>query len=60
MGSGHQKVISTTQAPADAKGQIRQANEERILAAAERVFAGAGFSGATMAQIADESGLPKA
>lgn len=47
-------------APVDAKGQIRQANEERILAAAERVFAGAGFSGATMAQIASESGLPKA
>jgi TetR/AcrR family transcriptional regulator len=45
---------------AEAKGQIRQANELRILAAAERVFAGAGFSGATMAQIAEESGLPKA
>jgi hypothetical protein len=34
------------------KGQIRQANEARILAAAERVFAGAGFGGATMAAIA--------
>jgi TetR/AcrR family transcriptional regulator len=43
-----------------AKGQIRQANEAHILAAAERVFAGAGFAGATMAAIADESGLPKA
>ena len=53
-------MISTAQAPADAKGQIRQANEERILAAAERVFAGAGFGGATMAHIAEESGLPKA
>ena len=42
------------------KGQIRQANEARILAAAERVFAGAGFGGATMAAIADEAGLPKA
>lgn len=42
------------------KGQIRQANETRILAAAERVFAGAGFGGATMAAIADEAGLPKA
>ena len=42
------------------KGQIRQANEARILAAAERVFAGAGFAGATMAAIADEAGLPKA
>ena len=44
----------------DTKGQIRQANELRILAAAERVFARAGFGGATMAQIAQESGLPKA
>lgn len=44
----------------DTKGQIRQANELKILAAAERVFARAGFSGATMAQIAEESGLPKA
>jgi len=42
------------------KGQIRQTNESRILAAAERVFAGAGFAGATMAAIADEAGLPKA
>ncbi len=43
-----------------AKGQIRQANEALILAAAERVFAGAGFGGATMAAIADAAGLPKA
>ena len=42
------------------KGQIRQANEALILAAAERVFAGAGFGGATMAAIAEASGLPKA
>jgi TetR/AcrR family transcriptional regulator len=43
-----------------AKGQIRQSNEALILAAAERVFAGAGFGGTTMAAIADASGLPKA
>lgn len=43
-----------------AKGQIRQANESHILGAAERVFAGTGFGGATMAAIADEAGLPKA
>lgn len=43
-----------------AKGQIRQANEALILAAAERVFAGAGFGGATMAAIAKAAGLPKA
>ena len=42
------------------KGQIRQANEARILAAAERVFAGAGFGGATMAAIAEAAALPKA
>ncbi len=42
------------------KGQIRQANEAHILAAAERVFAGAGFAGATMAAIAEAAGLPKA
>ncbi len=42
------------------KGLIRQANEERILGAGERVFARAGFNGATMAAIADEAGLPKA
>ena len=43
-----------------AKGQIRQANENIILNAAEKVFAGAGFGGATMAAIATASGLPKA
>ncbi len=42
------------------KGQIRQANEALILAAAERVFAGAGFGGATMSAIAETAGLPKA
>jgi len=42
------------------KSQIRQANEAVILAAAESVFAGAGFAGATMAAIAAAAGLPKA
>ena len=47
--------------PLDAsKGQIRQTNEALILAAAEHVFAGAGFGGATMAAIAEAAGLPKA
>ena len=45
---------------ATAKGAIRQANEALILGAGERVFARAGFIGATIAQIADEAGLPKA
>lgn len=46
-----------TEAP---KGLIRQTNEALILGAAERVFARAGFGGATMAAIAEASGLPKA
>jgi len=58
-------MISLTPGPAGAddaaaKGAIRQANEALILAAAERVFAGAGFGGATMAAIAEAAGLPKA
>jgi len=52
--------IAATQADDGSKGQIRQANEVRILEAAERVFATAGFGGATMAAIAEGSGLPKA
>ena len=47
-------------APRPAGGPIRQANRERILGAAEAVFARAGFNGATMAAIADAAGLPKA
>ena len=43
-----------------AKGLIRQTNEALILLAAEKVFARAGFAGATMAAIAEGSGLPKA
>ncbi|MFZ5490160.1 MAG: TetR family transcriptional regulator C-terminal domain-containing protein [Pseudomonadota bacterium] len=39
---------------------VRKANEARILDAAERVFAGAGFGGATMAAIAEAAELPKA
>ena len=54
-------LIPETSAPDEVgKGQIRQFNEARILAAAERVFAGAGFGGATMAAIAEAAGLPKA
>ena len=40
--------------------EIRQANEALILSAAEKVFAEAGFGGATMQLIADMAGLPKA
>lgn len=42
------------------KGRIRQANEAEILRAAESVFARKGFTGATMAGIAEAAGLPKA
>lgn len=40
--------------------EIRRENERVILAAAEKVFAEAGFGGATMQLIADVAGLPKA
>jgi TetR/AcrR family transcriptional regulator len=40
--------------------EIRRENERLILEAAEKVFAEAGFGGATMQLIADMAGLPKA
>ncbi len=40
--------------------EIRRENEKLILSAAEKVFAEAGFGGATMQLIADMAGLPKA
>ena len=40
--------------------EIRRANEAAILEAAEKVFAEAGYGGATMQLIADMAGLPKA
>ena len=52
--------MSALPVPEPFKGQIRQANELLILQAAEKVFARAGFGGATMAAIADASNLPKA
>jgi TetR/AcrR family transcriptional regulator len=42
------------------RSEIRQQNEALILRAAEKVFAEAGFGGATMQLIADMAGLPKA
>jgi TetR/AcrR family transcriptional regulator len=41
------------------KGRNRAAQQMAIITAAERVFAGAGFGGATMAAIAMAAGLPK-
>jgi TetR/AcrR family transcriptional regulator len=46
-------------AGARCKGRIRLANEADILHAAERVFARAGYAGATMAEIAAGAGIPK-
>ncbi|MDZ4138227.1 MAG: TetR/AcrR family transcriptional regulator [Erythrobacter sp.] len=42
------------------RADIRAQNETLILQAAEKVFAEAGFGGATMQLIADMAGLPKA
>ncbi len=42
------------------QGRIRAQNRNRILDAAERVFAEKGFDGATTSQIARQAGLPKA
>ncbi len=46
--------------PKARRHEIRQANEAAILQAAEKVFAEAGYGGATMQLIADMAGLPKA
>ncbi|GAA6179626.1 MULTISPECIES: TetR/AcrR family transcriptional regulator [unclassified Shimia] len=51
--------MSTTRA-SNSKKLRRQEAETLILAAAEKVFAEAGFGGATMQLIADVAGLPKA
>ncbi len=46
--------------PRPGQKERRLAREKRILEAAEKVFAEAGFGGATMQLIADMAGLPKA
>ncbi len=51
--------MTATPAP-QRKNSRRQENEETIMQAAEKVFAEAGFGGATMQLIADVAGLPKA
>ena len=45
---------------ANGRGRIRESNEQRLLQAAETVFAERGFSGATTAAIAAKARLPKA
>lgn len=54
------RAEETTIADAEGPGRVRRLNEARILEAAERVFAEAGYGGATMAQIAAVANLPKA
>ena len=44
----------------DSTGRIRQENKQRIIKAAEKIFAKNGFRGSTTADIASEAGLPKA
>ncbi|HSI60454.1 MAG TPA: TetR/AcrR family transcriptional regulator [Ideonella sp.] len=53
-------MIAIQPVPQEAKSRIRQANEADILRAAEQVFARAGYGGATMNEIAERAGLPKA
>ncbi|WP_270727324.1 TetR/AcrR family transcriptional regulator [Shimia sp. Alg240-R146] len=50
----------SSSAKASSKKMRRQEAEALILSAAEKVFAEAGFGGATMQLIADMAGLPKA
>lgn len=57
--SAAERLASMLEDDGAPKSRIRQLNEAAILSGAERVFARAGFEGATMAQIAEESGVPK-
>lgn len=52
--------MTDAQTPRRRSSQARRKNERLILVAAEKVFAEAGFGGATMQLIADVAGLPKA
>ena len=51
---------SLTQSHSSSKTQVRAANVRRILTAAEGILAEFGYKGATIQQIADRAGLPKA
>jgi TetR/AcrR family transcriptional regulator len=54
------KTAQITRLKPGKRRNIRRENESLILKAAEKVFAEAGFGGATMQLIADLAGLPKA
>lgn len=51
---------SSAPSRAPRRARVRERNEAALLRAAERVFARAGFAGATVADIAAEAGVPKA
>src|SRR5664279_2094373 len=53
------RLITIAEKADTSKSRIWKLNEAVILSGAERVFARAGFEGATMAQIAEEAGVPK-
>ncbi len=53
------RLVAIADASEAPKSRIWKLNETAILGGAERVFARAGFEGATMAQIAEEAGVPK-
>ena len=55
-----EEAVRKMRIKAGRRTDIRRAREEAILAAAEKVFAEAGFGGATMQLIADMAGMPKA
>lgn len=59
-GSGNGRRAQGERQPAGRRETARRQTEAVILDAAERVFAEAGYGGATMQQIADIAGLPKA
>ena len=55
--------VTACLAPSSAQpagGRVRVRNQTALLRGAERVFARAGFAGATVADIATEAGVPKA
>ncbi|NEX45687.1 TetR/AcrR family transcriptional regulator [Pseudotabrizicola algicola] len=54
------QIAQVSRIPKGKRTEIRRENERVILDAAERVFAEAGYGGATMQLIADMAGLPKA
>jgi TetR/AcrR family transcriptional regulator len=53
-------TVENPDMPRPSRNERRRGHERAILTAAERVFAEAGYGGATMQMIADMAGLPKA